>query len=57
MTHEKALQMFIKAIEAGATMKEASDIVYRKSIEAGENLQDADAIAAIARKDYEALNL
>ena len=57
MTHEKALQMFINAIQAGATMKEAQDAVYFQSIEAGENLQDADAIAAIAKKDYEALNL
>lgn len=57
MTHEKALKIFRETIEAGATVKEAINIVYLKCIEAGESLQDADAIAAIARKDYEALSL
>jgi hypothetical protein len=52
MTHGKALEIFAEAIKAGMTMKEASDIVYRECIEAGENLQDADAIAYIAMKDY-----
>ena len=52
MTHEKALEMFIKAIKAGATVKEASNIVYLKCIEAGESLQDADAISYIVMIDY-----
>jgi hypothetical protein len=55
MTHEKALEMFIKAIKAGATVKEASNIVYLKCIEAGESLQDADAISYIVMMDYKAL--
>jgi len=57
MTHEKALQIFIEAINSGKTMQEASNIVYKECVKAGENLQDADAIAAIAKKDYEALSL
>ncbi|STO12826.1 Uncharacterised protein [[Flavobacterium] thermophilum] len=52
MTHEKALKIFMEAMETGSTMQQASNIVYKACIEAGESLQDADAIAYIAMMDY-----
>lgn len=55
MTHERALKLFIEAVEAGATLKEAENAVYLECLEAGEKPLDADAIAFTARQDYEAL--